>query len=445
MKVALALLVASTAALDRKLYGVDYDIRTSEWGGCKQEWELRADFQAMKTVARNVRVYGTQEPCISRVLKVAAENNVRLWLGLWGNIYANQDAFDSQLVTFKRLVAEGRIRNDNVVGMHVSSEAMFRYYIQDKHDWSDREGTFKLTSYVAKVRTFLRQHGLNFPVSIADVMDAYKYTPGLYPAVDVVAANQFSQWENVWAKDGVNTMFDRLKNIQASSRAAGKQILIAETGWSSNGSFPSIKEATPESSGVYLKDFLLFAEQQNLNFYYFSSFNLKWGDDSAFGLIEKNWGLFDQNRNILPHVRSVVVGKPQKAVRLWHNGLVIKVDGANTRTEGRVYLDLPTTGLTDSLDREVWFYDEDHKTFRSKSTNQCLDTFVDDAGVSQLHVYWCDVTNANQHWDFHADGSYEIVSVPQVEVAEVATTTTTVAPTEAPTEAPTDPPTDPPT
>ncbi|KAF0684204.1 hypothetical protein As57867_023717, partial [Aphanomyces stellatus] len=377
MKLALVLasLLASTAALDRKLYGVDYDTRTSEWGGCKAEWEIRADFHAIKTVARNVRVYSTQEPCISRVLKVAGETNVRLWLGLWGNINPEDDAFDKEFNTFKRLVEQGQIRNDNVVGMHVSSEAMFRYYIQGNHDWREQlSGTFKLTAYVAQVRAYLRQHGLDFPVTIADVMDSYKSTRELYPAVDVVAANQFSQWENILAKDGVNTMFDRLQNIQLSSRAAGKQILIAETGWSANGSFPSIKEATPDTAGLFLRDFLLFAEQQNLNFYYFTSFNLKWGGDTDFGQVEKNFGLFDVNRNLLPHVQQVVVGKPHKAVRLWHEGLVIKCDGANTDTFGRVYLDAPATGLSDSLEREIWFYDEDYKTYRSKSTNQCLDT-----------------------------------------------------------------------
>ncbi|KAF0709081.1 hypothetical protein As57867_006088, partial [Aphanomyces stellatus] len=229
-------------------------------------------------------------------------------------------------------------------------------------------------------------------------------------------------------------MFDRLQNIQLSSRAAGKQILIAETGWSANGSFPSIKEATPDTAGLFLRDFLLFAEQQNLNFYYFTSFNLKWGGDTDFGQVEKNFGLFDVNRNLLPHVQQVVVGKPHKAVRLWHEGLVIKCDGANTDTFGRVYLDAPATGLSDSLEREIWFYDEDYKTYRSKSTNQCLDTYVDSNGVSQLHVYWCDSSNANQHWHFQGDGTYEVISTPEADDVTTAaplpttTTTTTVAP-----------------
>ncbi|KAF0700586.1 Aste57867_8922 [Aphanomyces stellatus] len=400
---------ASTAvmALDRPLYGLDYDTRISEWGGCKDEDTIRADFHAIKTVTSAVRVYTVTDGCADRLLAIASEVDVRLWLGLWGNVDPAKDAFESEFKTLQRLVWEGRIRNNNVMGVHVASEALFRYYTQEKNDWvTDNGGVKKLIGYVTKVRDFLRLNSLDLPVTIADVMDTYKTVPELYDVVDVVSVNQFSQWEGVDAVDAVNVLFEKLEGIQAAARKAGKPILISETGWSANGTVAAIKEATPKSSAQFLHDFMRFTEQQNIAYYYFTSFNLNWGDDTDFGEIEQNFGLFDNKRNVLPHVKSVTLGLYHKPVRLWHHGKVLKTDTAT----GNVYLDAPAAGLSDSMDREIWFYDDEAHTFRSRNTNQCLDTYADDDGTSHVHVYWCHADNLNQKWRFQPDGSYELVS-----------------------------------
>ncbi|OQR95736.1 glycoside hydrolase, partial [Achlya hypogyna] len=291
-------------------------------------------------------------------------------------------------------------RNDNVLGIGVSSEAIYRHYIQGGHDFSETDGTEKLIKYVARVRDFTRANGLNFPVTISDVMDAYKYSANLYDAVDVVSANQFSQWETIPVEDGANTMFDRLIPIRAQAVKRGKPIMIMETGWSQAGQNPSILAASPESAARYLKDFLAFADEQNIQYYYFTSFNLAFGGETDFGLIEKNFGVFDEQRKIHPLLGATEVGPRPVAVRLWHNGKVIKVNGANTRNYGRVYLGEPNYGLTGHYDEEIWFYYAEKSMYKSKSSNQCLDTYVDGNGNDVLHVYKCDDNNTNQKWSF---------------------------------------------
>ncbi|OQR89477.1 hypothetical protein ACHHYP_06267, partial [Achlya hypogyna] len=108
--------VQASLGLDRFFYGLDYDTRANQWGGCKSEWAVREDFKAMSTVTNNVRIYSTQEPCVSRVLKIAAEHKMKIWMGLWGNIEPELDSFERDFATFQKLVKDKKVRNDNVLG-----------------------------------------------------------------------------------------------------------------------------------------------------------------------------------------------------------------------------------------------------------------------------------------------------------------------------------------
>ncbi|RHZ19052.1 hypothetical protein DYB37_006574 [Aphanomyces astaci] len=373
-------LAASTVmALDRPLYGLDYDTRTSEWGGCKSYDTFVADFKALGNLTRHIRVYTTTDGCIQRLLDAAGSQNVKLWLGLWGNIEPEKDAYPSEFKTLQKLVKQNRVRNDNVLGIHVSSEALFRYYQTDS--WSNRTGVNKLIGYLNETRSFLRANNVNIPVTIADVVDSYRAAPELFDHVDVVSINQFSQWEGVYAADGVNVLFDRVKEVQLAARKVGKR---------------------------FLRDFMRYTEQQNIAYYYFTSFNLAWGEES-FGVVERNFGLFDEKRVINPYVTNVTLGKYHKPVRVYHQGKVLKAAGHNSTSFGRLYLEAPAHSLSGVLDHEIWFYDEDLLTFRSRSTNLCLDTYTEN-GQSKLHVFWCDGTNYNQKWRFRGDGTFQVVS-----------------------------------
>ncbi|RHZ00532.1 hypothetical protein DYB37_006575 [Aphanomyces astaci] len=426
----------AVAALDRSLYGIDYDTRTYEWGGCKSKVDMRQDFVVLKPLTSNIRVYSIDDVCFGRLLDVASEVDMRLWLGIWSNVNTTEDDFEPEFARLQQMVVDGRVRNDNVVGIHVASEALFRYYSRDAHDWAEEySGVRKLFGYVSRVREFLRANDLTFPVAIADVIDSYKSVPEIYSVVDVITVNQFSQWEGGWSINGANLLFDRMQDIRLAARKAGKPILLSETGWSANGSTPDIKEASPASSATYLHDFMRLMEQQDMAYYYFTSFNLAWGQDSDTGEIERNFGLFDEHRNLLPHVKSVTLGAYHKPVRIWHQGQVVKADGPNTHSFGRVYLDAPARGLSDSLDREIWFYDQQVGSFRSRSTNQCLTASKqpgsDDGGEWGLSVSWCQpplddgrpASSSTQRW--HVNAKQNIIEVlrppPPVEEQEDAT------------------------
>ncbi|RHZ05137.1 hypothetical protein DYB26_015820, partial [Aphanomyces astaci] len=125
------------------------------------------------------------------------------------------DSFPSQFKALRDLVNGTKlIKNDNILGIQVSSEALYRYYVKGAGKTTgsgDRHGIDTVVDHLKTVRSYLRYHNLTFPVVISDIMDMYTRFPELYDEVDVVAVNQFSFWENKTAEEGAHFTFKRFQ------------------------------------------------------------------------------------------------------------------------------------------------------------------------------------------------------------------------------------------
>ncbi|OQR96644.1 glycoside hydrolase [Thraustotheca clavata] len=397
LAVAITTLSVSTNALDRKFDALNYDTRGYDSDGCKWAGNIEEEFAAFAKVTDKVRIYSTS--CNEKVLNAASKAGLKVWIGLWSDVPAGtiKDAFDSEFNNLKNLVNGGKIRNDNVLGIQVASEALYRFYIQGKVNETQTSGYDLLVKHVTDVRGFLRGKGMLFPVTITDVMDAYNLFPQIYSAVDVVSVNQFSMWENVTAENGVSRLFDHWKVVQKQARAAGKPIVLSETGWSTADDKGLVAEASPAAQATYTKDFLAFAEKQSINYYYFSSIDLNIHAD----LIEKSFGVFDVNKNLKDGIRNIQVGSKPVATRIFHGDNVLKVDPDNWNA---LLVGPPTEGPGANMDNEIWFYNPDNQRYYSKSSHQCLDAYGDHNNALAVHVYTCTEGNSNQNWQITSDG-----------------------------------------
>ncbi|RHY25381.1 hypothetical protein DYB32_008353 [Aphanomyces invadans] len=403
--VAAAFAVSSAAALDAKFYGMNYDTRLSEWGGCKDANTMAQDMTVLKQVTDNIRIYSMNFECTKRVLQVADNRGLKVWLGMWSEIDAPgvHDSFPSEMNNLKALVEQTQaIRNDNVLGLQVSSEALYRYYVQGPGNVtgsSDRRGYDALVNHLNEARNYLRGRGYTFPVVITDIMDMYTMFPDLYNVVDVVAVNQFSFWQHITPEDGTHFTFTRFQEEQTRAKRAGKLIEMHETGWSTAGEHPVVTEASPRAQGVFTQDFLTLVARQNINTYYFSGFDLPFGSSD----IEKNFGIYTTDRVLKPAIAAVRVGAPLQAVRLWAQGNVIKVnrhwnaDNTVNDNYGRVYAEKPASGRSGIFDDEIWLWDADARILYSKSSDACLDSYGD-RYQQTLHTWYCSKENRNQKW-----------------------------------------------
>ncbi|KAF0694616.1 Aste57867_14512 [Aphanomyces stellatus] len=411
---------ASVAALDTKFYALNYDTRSNEWGGVKTAAVMDADFAALKKVTDVVRVYSMNLGTTKQVLSLAAKNNLKVWLGLWTEIPTDKlkDTFESEFANLKALVEQGLVRNDNVVGIHVSSEAMFRYYIQGpgagyynsnqgpaetNSTGADLLGLNTVLDHLHKARAYLRDvKKLTFPLVITDVMDMYAKFPVLYDEVDVVGGNQFSMWEHAAAVDGAHITFQRFQEEQVRAKRAGHPIVIHETGWSSGGENPMVAEASPTAQAQFAKDFLKLVQRQNIKTYYFSSFDLGFGTNE----IEKTFGIHNvTTRQLKPDIANITIGKAPEAVRLYIHGVAVKVERHwnpdNTKNDnfGRLYADAPSSGKSGILDDEIFLWDDATKMLYAKSADVCLDAYGDKSHQT-VHTYYCQPGNVNQQWSF---------------------------------------------
>ena len=76
----------------------------------------------------------------------------------------------------------------------------------------------------------------------------------------------------------------------------GKEVIITETGWPSNGQV--VNEAVPskENLMLYFMEAQLWAAQANVKLFYFSSFDEAWKIHFE-GWAGTSWGLWDGNEN----------------------------------------------------------------------------------------------------------------------------------------------------
>ncbi|RHY69921.1 hypothetical protein DYB30_011080 [Aphanomyces astaci] len=405
LAIAAAFAASSVEALDAKFYGINYDFRTSQWGGCKDFHTIAEDFNILKEVTNNVRIYGTDFECAKSVIEAAHNSGLKVWLGLWSEVgtAVATDSFPSQNNALKELVNRTKlINNDDILGIQVSSEALYRYYVQGPGKTTgsnDRHGIDTVLGHLKTVRSHLRDHNLTFPVVISDIMDMYTKFPELYDEVDVVAVNQFSFWENKTAEEGAHFTFKRFQEQETRAKRAGKLIQLHEAGWSTAGENPVVKEASPRAQGVFTQDFLTLVARQNLNAFYFAAFDLPFNPTD----IERNFGIHDVNRTLKPGVKAVHVGAPLQAVRLWAGDNVIKAhrywnanDSVNENF-GRVYGAKPSVGPSGVLDDEIWLWDKESSILYSKSSNQCLESSSEN-NTQTLRTSPCSKDNRDQKW-----------------------------------------------
>ncbi|OQS06554.1 glucan 1,3-beta-glucosidase [Thraustotheca clavata] len=388
---AVAALASSTVyALDRKLYGINY-------ASCPDDTNMPLDLDQLKQITGTVRMYSMDEACMTRLYWHAGWRNMKMWLGIWSEANATIDSFDGEFQRLKNLVNNKMITNDNVVGIQVASEAIYRYYIQGQQPFTDKGPLNRILQHYKDVKDYLRNQGLYFPVVITDIMASYAHFPELFYNTDVVSVNAFAMWQDKTATQGVPTLYRDFQGIWNIARKNGKPVVLHETGWSTGGTASVVRETSPEAQALYTKEFLSFAEQQNINYYYFSAF-----DGHRDPEIERHFGLFDNTRTMKPLISAIQVGTPATAMRIYSNGKAFKAGSyKGGDVFGALSFSAPANGLTDRLDNEIWMYNQAGSHWlKSRSTNACLEGLR----RSQLQVSACDPANANQKWSFTDSG-----------------------------------------
>ncbi|GMF11523.1 unnamed protein product [Phytophthora lilii] len=390
---ALLALTGQVDALNVKMHGANYNSRKGpDWAPdsskCKTASEVQKDMYALKGITDRVRIYSLLDCNQAELVLPAAKNaGLQVHLGIWTT--KSHDYLLQEKAKLASLIDSG-LYDNNVIGLHVGSETVYR-----KEITADTA-----ISYMNEIRSYIRSRGKNTPVTISDVIDIYYDNPQLVDAVDYVSVNEFAYWEGVDVNEGTAKTLDRIRAIRVTAAKKNKRMVLSEVGWSSDGNNGKTGVSSLANQAKFFSDFFQVARSMNMEYYWYVAFDSQWRVTNGGDVVEANFGVFKEDDTTKSNFQQLTIG--------WKDPRTIRNTGTNrmlSEKNGGVYM---STKSNDWLvkEQQVWFFDSATKqwTYESSTgklkhaTHQgfCLDT--DPAQNHKVQLYGCSPNNANQKW-----------------------------------------------
>ena len=264
------------------------------------EQEILDDLNIISQHWKLIRLYGSDMDS-ERVLKVIKENNipVRVMLGVW----LENETDDPERRKENAGEADKAIELANeypgiVTSINVGNET--RVF------WSQhRIEQHILIDYIRRVR-----NKTSVPVTTADDY-SYWLSPEsreVADETDFIVAHIYSLWNGKTLDDAIEWM-DRIYFRELKVLYPGKEIVIGEAGWATD--FDRSKtgpgqqadlikgEVSMEAQGDYLIQLNDWVNKSRVTTFLFEAFDEPWkggGDSTGPHEVEKNWGVFYENR-----------------------------------------------------------------------------------------------------------------------------------------------------
>ncbi len=149
------------------------------------------------------------------------------------------------------------------------------------------------------------------PVSTSETWDQWKLHPELANEVDFIAVHILPYWEGIALENAVDYVFERYRDLQQTF--PGKQIVLTEVGWPSDGQPYKHSTASLANQAKFLREFLNRATEENIIYYVVEAFDQPWkiqieGSAGAY------WGLFNVDRQPKFPMEGDVLANPS-----WQN------------------------------------------------------------------------------------------------------------------------------
>jgi len=206
--------------------------------------------------------------------KAARDKGLRTMVGAW--IDSNKSNNEEEIKGLINLAQKGYV--DIAV---VGNEVLLR------NDLTKKE----LLYYIQQVKNALP----NIPVGYVDAYFQFKEHTDLVEACDVILANCYPFWEGCHI-DQAPGYLKQMYNV-ALEAAKGKKVIITETGWPDQGTINEAAQPSEENAMRYFINIQNWAQQENIETFYFSSFDESWKVRHE-GDVGQRWGLWDKNEKL---------------------------------------------------------------------------------------------------------------------------------------------------
>jgi len=132
------------------------------------------------------------------------------------------------------------------------------------------------------------------PVGYVDAYYVFDQYPDLVNVCDVILINCYPFWEGCSLE--YSPLYLKGMHSIAEKCGQGKKIIISETGWPNKGSAVWGAEPSYEAALKYFISTCKWAEEENIEYFYFASFDEGW-KIAAEGDVGAYWGIWDKDHN----------------------------------------------------------------------------------------------------------------------------------------------------
>jgi glucan 1,3-beta-glucosidase len=235
--------------------------------------QVNRRIQILKPYTKWIRSFS----CIDgneHIPRIAHQNGIKTLVGAWlGNdLELNEKEIESLIA----LAKEGCV---DIAA--VGNEVMYRGDLTEE----------QLIGYINRVKEALP----NIPVGYVDAYYEFSHRPNITEACDIILTNCYPYWEGCpieYSLPHMQSMFNSAKDA-----GQGKRIIITETGWPSEGGSLKAAIASNDNAMKYFIETQLWATQNNIETFYFSSFDESWkvGPEGEVGAY---WGLWNKHEKL---------------------------------------------------------------------------------------------------------------------------------------------------
>ena len=208
--------------------------------------------------------------------KVAHEKGLKSIAGAW--ISDDKERNEREINKLIALAKSGKV---DIAA--VGNEVLLRGELTEK----------ELIEYINRVKEALV--GLDIPVGYVDTYYEYYKREKLVNACDVILVNCYPFWEGFGIDDSLKHLREMYEITKQISK--GKKIIIAETGWPSQGQ--TVDNAHPSQLNAmrYFIQTQEWANVENIEIFHFSSFDESW-KVRVEGEVGARWGIWDKNEKL---------------------------------------------------------------------------------------------------------------------------------------------------
>lgn len=235
------------------------------------EKQIDEDFERLARLSDCVRVYAVDQG-LENAPAMARKHGLKLIMGLWLGRSAKNNA--AQIETGVRLANE---HADVIRMVAVGNETLLRGEISEAD----------LAAIIAQVKA-----RVSVPITYADVWEFWVRHRALADLVDVITVHILPYWEDepVPTKEAGKHIADIRRHV--GEVFAGKQILIGETGWPSQGRMRWGARATPADQARALHDIIAEQKANGFDLNLIEAFDQPW-KRRLEGTVGGYWGLLD--------------------------------------------------------------------------------------------------------------------------------------------------------